>query len=252
MTSCGSPAQATTRPSATATACTGGQPRRRHHGHLDLDRAVHRRQLCMPELPEVEAWVRELDPLVSRRPSRARPLPHRDREDVRAAAHRARRANARGLRAPRQEPPLPDRRRRPRPPGPPDERRAAPLPRARCEDSENADVPARLRGRRRARAHRGRQEEAGGRLAVHSRGPRGRARSPRSRRARPRPRAARRDRERERRQLHPLLRDQRAIAGIGRAHANEILWLAKLSPFKSRPSSPTRRSIASPRRWRRI
>jgi formamidopyrimidine-DNA glycosylase len=37
---------------------------------------------------------------------------------------------------------------------------------------------------------------------------------------------------RERRQLHPLLRDQRALAGIGRAHANEILWLAKLSPFR--------------------
>jgi formamidopyrimidine-DNA glycosylase len=37
---------------------------------------------------------------------------------------------------------------------------------------------------------------------------------------------------RERRPLHPLLRDQRALAGIGRAHANEILWLAKLSPFK--------------------
>ncbi len=37
---------------------------------------------------------------------------------------------------------------------------------------------------------------------------------------------------RERRQLHPLLRDQRALAGIGRAHANEILWLAQLSPFK--------------------
>jgi formamidopyrimidine-DNA glycosylase len=36
---------------------------------------------------------------------------------------------------------------------------------------------------------------------------------------------------RERRQLHPLLRDQRAIAGIGRAHANEILWRAQLSPF---------------------
>jgi formamidopyrimidine-DNA glycosylase len=36
---------------------------------------------------------------------------------------------------------------------------------------------------------------------------------------------------RERRQLHPLLRDQRALAGIGRAHANEILWRAKLSPF---------------------
>lgn len=39
--------------------------------------------------------------------------------------------------------------------------------------------------------------------------------------------------ERDRRQLHPLLRDQRAIAGIGRAHANEILHRARLSPFKS-------------------
>jgi formamidopyrimidine-DNA glycosylase len=37
---------------------------------------------------------------------------------------------------------------------------------------------------------------------------------------------------RERRQLHPLLRDQRAIAGVGRAHANEILRRAHLSPFK--------------------
>ncbi len=37
---------------------------------------------------------------------------------------------------------------------------------------------------------------------------------------------------RERRQLHPLLRDQRALVGIGRAHANEILWEARLSPFK--------------------
>jgi formamidopyrimidine-DNA glycosylase len=37
---------------------------------------------------------------------------------------------------------------------------------------------------------------------------------------------------RKRRQLHPLLRDQRALAGIGRAHANEILWRARLSPFK--------------------
>jgi formamidopyrimidine-DNA glycosylase len=37
---------------------------------------------------------------------------------------------------------------------------------------------------------------------------------------------------RERRQLHPLLRDQRAITGIGRAHANEILWQACLSPFR--------------------
>ncbi len=39
--------------------------------------------------------------------------------------------------------------------------------------------------------------------------------------------------KRERRQLHPLLRDQRAIAGIGRAHANEILLRARISPFKA-------------------
>ena len=38
--------------------------------------------------------------------------------------------------------------------------------------------------------------------------------------------------QRERRQLHPLLRDQRALAGIGRAHANEILWEARFSPFR--------------------
>ena len=38
---------------------------------------------------------------------------------------------------------------------------------------------------------------------------------------------------RDRRQLHPLLRDQRAIAGIGRAHSNEILLRARLSPFKA-------------------
>jgi len=36
---------------------------------------------------------------------------------------------------------------------------------------------------------------------------------------------------REARRLHPLLRDQRAIAGIGRAWANEILHAAKLSPY---------------------
>jgi formamidopyrimidine-DNA glycosylase len=39
--------------------------------------------------------------------------------------------------------------------------------------------------------------------------------------------------KRDRRQLHPLLRDQRALAGIGRAHANEILLRARLSPFKA-------------------
>ncbi|MDX6487167.1 MAG: formamidopyrimidine-DNA glycosylase [Gaiellaceae bacterium] len=36
---------------------------------------------------------------------------------------------------------------------------------------------------------------------------------------------------RESRRLHSLLRDQKAIAGIGRAWANEILHAAKLSPY---------------------
>ena len=34
------------------------------------------------------------------------------------------------------------------------------------------------------------------------------------------------------RHLHPLLRDQRQIAGIGRQWVDEILWRARLSPFK--------------------
>lgn len=34
------------------------------------------------------------------------------------------------------------------------------------------------------------------------------------------------------RHLHPLLRDQRTIAGIGRSWVDEILWEAKLSPFR--------------------
>ena len=33
------------------------------------------------------------------------------------------------------------------------------------------------------------------------------------------------------RHLHPLLRDQRAIAGIGRSWVDELLWAARLSPF---------------------
>jgi formamidopyrimidine-DNA glycosylase len=34
------------------------------------------------------------------------------------------------------------------------------------------------------------------------------------------------------RHLHPLLRSQRTISGIGRSWVDEILWRAKLSPFK--------------------
>jgi len=36
----------------------------------------------------------------------------------------------------------------------------------------------------------------------------------------------------EPRHLHPLLRDQRRIAGIGRSWVDEVLWEARLSPFK--------------------
>ena len=34
-------------------------------------------------------------------------------------------------------------------------------------------------------------------------------------------------------QLHPMLRDQRRVAGIGRGYADDILHRAKLSPFRS-------------------
>ncbi|HKA66304.1 MAG TPA: zinc finger domain-containing protein, partial [Solirubrobacterales bacterium] len=34
------------------------------------------------------------------------------------------------------------------------------------------------------------------------------------------------------RHLHPLLRDQRTIAGVGRSWVDEILWEARLSPFR--------------------
>jgi formamidopyrimidine-DNA glycosylase len=37
---------------------------------------------------------------------------------------------------------------------------------------------------------------------------------------------------RQARPLHSLLRDQRVIAGIGRSWVDEILWEARLSPFK--------------------
>jgi formamidopyrimidine-DNA glycosylase len=40
------------------------------------------------------------------------------------------------------------------------------------------------------------------------------------------------ERVRQPRHLHPLLRDQRTIAGIGRSWVDEILWTAELSPFR--------------------
>ena len=139
----------------------------------------------VPELPEIEAWVRELAPLVSRAPDRARRAgARRDAEDVRPAARAldGRRLAGAGRRGKNLLFPTDDGelvlrvhlmsagRLRYLAPG--------------SEGAEDAGVPARVRGRRPARAHRGRLEEAGGRLAADAGGARGGARPPRARRAR--------------------------------------------------------------------
>ena len=64
----------------------------------------------MPELPEVEAWVRELDPLVSRAPIEvARPGHVATLKTFDPPPSRAGRTRLRGCTAAREEPPLPDR-----------------------------------------------------------------------------------------------------------------------------------------------
>ena len=153
-------------------------------------------------------------------------------------------ARGRGLRGrapPREAAPLPDRRRRARADGAPDERRPAPVPRAGREGPEDADVPAALRRRRRARPDRGRREEA--RRASGCCGPtRSRRSSPTSA---PRPTSSTRrvaraaSSPRDSRRLHSLLRDQRLIAGIGRAWANEILHVG--AALAVRALDPARR-----------
>ena len=177
--------------------------------------------------------MRELAPLVSASAIAAgRAGAHRDAEDVRPAAARARRAAVRGRSPAGQVAALPDRRRRAAAANPPDERRPDPPSRIREEGPEDAGVPASVRGRRRARAHRVRPEEARRRLARVA-GGRPRPSSPTSVPKRWGS-ASRRLREilaGDNRRLHSLLRDQRALAGIGRAHANEILHRAQLSPF---------------------
>ena len=44
------------------------------------------------------------------------------------------------------------------------------------------------------------------------------------------------------RHLHPLLRDQRTIAGIGRSWVDELLWTARLSPFQKGVRARRRRA----------
>ena len=97
---------------------------------------------------------------------------------------------------------------------------------------EDAGVPAALRRRRRAAAHGGGLEEARRRLAAPPRdalarelahlGPEANELSTDD---------VARILASDSRRLHSLLRDQRLIAGIGRAWANEILWSAQLSPY---------------------
>ena len=93
--------------------------------------------------------------------------------------------------------------------------------------------PARRRARAAAARVRDQAAGLGEAAAAPTRSPRTRW-SPRSAR---RPGRRRRSRSSRRlidqpRHLHPLLRDQRAIAGIGRSWVDEILWEARLSPFK--------------------
>ena len=123
---------------------------------------------------------------------------------------------------------------------------------ARREGAEDAGVPAALRGRRRARADRGRVEEARRRLARVARADRGRARAPRAggARARRRDAAAR---------SSPATTGgcTRSSATSGRSPASAAHTRTRSSiarscrRSRSRASSATRRSSASPRRSRR-
>ena len=187
----------------------------------------------MPELPEMEAWRRALDGPVSALSDReGRARAHRDAEDLRPAARGARGPAAGGSRAAREAAALSDRGRRARPARPPDDGRPPAVPARRAR-----------RGRRRPRSG------SSSRAAPSSSSPRpGKKKragvwlltpeaaeaelgAPRARGERARRRAARRDPRRRVAALHSLLRDQRVIAGIGRAWANEILHAAKLSPY---------------------
>ena len=148
----------------------------------------------MPELPEVEAWRRQLDPLVKRSPIEQAgpahiatlktfdpPLNALEGEGLRGVERRAKRFL------------LPDRRRRARAARPLDERREAEVRAKGRQGCEDADLPAAVRRRRRAAADRGGREEARRRLASSPRGGAGRARAPRARGERARRRRRRAD-----------------------------------------------------------
>ena len=187
----------------------------------------------MPELPEVEAWRRQLDADVKRSPIEQAgpahiatlktfdpPLSALEGEGLAGARRRAKRLLF-----------------------PTDDGELVVLVhlmsagrlrylRRRREGAEDAGVPAPVRRRRRARAHRGR--EAKKRAGVWLLRPD----ALEAEFAHLGPEADEIDAatleeivRSDSRRLHTMLRDQRLIAGIGRAWANEILNAARLSPY---------------------
>ena len=89
---------------------------------------------AMPELPEMEAWRRQLDEPVAAFAGREGGAgAHRDAEDVRPAARGARGPAAQRREPARQAPPLPHRGRRARPPRAPHDRGPAQVPADRRE-----------------------------------------------------------------------------------------------------------------------
>ena len=187
----------------------------------------------MPELPEVEAWRRQLDPLVKRSPIEKAgpahiatlktfdpPLSSLDGEGFRGVERRAKRFLL----------PTDD-----------DELvvmvhlMSAGRLKYVASGAKGAKTPAfRLRfadGGELQLTEAG-AEEARGRVAAPARA--GCERSSRTsgpRRTRSTVEDVTRILASDSRRLHSLLRDQRLIAGIGRAWANEILWSARLSPY---------------------
>ena len=206
-------------------------------GYLDLDRVGHSEETMlrssMPELPEVEAWVRELDPLVSRAPvERAGPAhiatvktfdPPVAELEGRTLAGAARRGK--NLLFPTRDGELVLRvhlmsagRLRYHPPG----AKTPKAPMFRLSFSDGGELILTEAGKKRRAGVWLLTPDALEAELAHL-GPEALGLQPAT---------LGEILSRERRQLHPLLRDQRALAGIGRAHANEILWLAQLSPFK--------------------
>ena len=221
----------------------------------------------MPELPEVEITARRLSSALAGAEVESALAPRDgDAEDLRPAARGARGRQLDGRAADRQ-----DARRRFRPRG---WRRQLTLlihlmsagrlqlfdKRASLRDRRSRVLVRLADGRELRLREFGTKQRAWAKLLRATRSPRTRW----SRRSARTPGPLRRSRSsRERidqpRHLHPLLRDQRVIAGIGRSWVDEILWEARLSPFKKgselsdeEVKAPARRAAAARRRDRAL